>query len=200
MDYLTLISRCAHVSSAILWVGLLYFFNWVNGPFLASLEGETKRRVMLGLLPRALFWFRWAAAWTWVSGLLVIGLVFYHSRPLMFAASEDGGYHWTWRAGVIVALTFTGHHLYDALAKTVFKDFKVAFFGGWALASGFFVLAREFGGFSDRGALMTSPVPVLPPMISTFGPKSTNAAFAVPRSSLLTTSWRSLPNMATVRW
>ena len=43
-----------------------------------GLVTETKKKVNPELLPRALFWFRWGAAWTWGSGILLLALVFYH--------------------------------------------------------------------------------------------------------------------------
>jgi uncharacterized membrane protein len=154
MEYLNFAFRWTHVTSALIWVGLLYFFNWVNGPFLASLDAERKRQVIVGLMPRALWWFRWAAAWAWVSGLLVIGLVFYHSRSLMFVPGEDGMPHWSMLAGLVVLLTFTGHHLYDVLAKTVLKDLRAAFVGGLLLSTAYYLFAREVGGFTFRSALI----------------------------------------------
>jgi uncharacterized membrane protein len=56
--------RWIHILAGIVWIGMLYFFNFVNGPFQGTLDGETKKKVNPELLPRALFWFRWGAAWT----------------------------------------------------------------------------------------------------------------------------------------
>lgn len=154
MEYMNFAFRWTHVTSALVWVGMLYFFNWVNGPFLASLDAQKKREVIAGLLPRALWWFRWAALWTWVSGLLVIGLVFYHSRHVMFESIDGAEPKWSMMAGLIVLFTFTGHHLYDVLVKKCMHDTRVAFFGGLALASLYYFVARELGGFTFRGALI----------------------------------------------
>lgn len=63
--------RWAHVISGITWIGLLYFFNFVNVPTQGKLDGDTKKKVNPELLPRALFWFRWAAMSTLVFGLLL---------------------------------------------------------------------------------------------------------------------------------
>ena len=71
------IFRWMHVFVGIIWIGLLYFFNWVNGPFAAKLDGATKKTVVPELMPRALFWFRWGAAWTWITGVLLLALVYY---------------------------------------------------------------------------------------------------------------------------
>src|SRR5438445_6657363 len=89
MNLLDSLFRWFHVVFGILWIGLLYFFNWVNAGFAATMDAETKKKVVPELMPRALFWFRWGAALTWVTGVLLLLIVFYHGR----AALEAGG-HW----------------------------------------------------------------------------------------------------------
>ena len=71
-----LLMRWAHVISGIAWIGLLYFFNFVNVPFQGKMEGPTKKLVNPELLPRALWWFRWAAMSTLVWGLLLFYWVY----------------------------------------------------------------------------------------------------------------------------
>ncbi len=61
--------RWIHVVAGVLWIGLLYFFNWVNANVMPKLDGETKKKLVPELMPRALYWFRWGAAFTWVTGL-----------------------------------------------------------------------------------------------------------------------------------
>lgn len=74
------ILRWIHVGSAVVWLGLLYFFNFVNVPFGRGLDDETKKKVVPQLMPRALFWFRWAAMVAWLSGLLYLGHDYFHAR------------------------------------------------------------------------------------------------------------------------
>src|SRR5499427_839882 len=83
MAGLEAIFRWLHVFAGITWIGHLYFFNWVNGPFQGKIDGPTKKAVNPELLPRALYWFRWGAAWTWITGVLLLLLVFWHGG-LMF--------------------------------------------------------------------------------------------------------------------
>lgn len=66
--------RWAHIISGITWIGLLYFFNFVNGPTQAKLDAPTKKAVNPELQPRALFWFRWGAMSTLFFGLLLFYL------------------------------------------------------------------------------------------------------------------------------
>ncbi len=58
MEILSALSRWIHVLAGIVWIGMLYFFNFVNGPFQGTQDGETKKKVNPELLPRALYWFR----------------------------------------------------------------------------------------------------------------------------------------------
>src|SRR6185295_580318 len=101
MDAMQSIFRWFHILAGIVWIGHLYFFNFVNGPFQGVIDAEAKKKVNPELLPRALFWFRWGAAWTWITGVLLILLVFYHGG-LMF----EGLAPWTPAAFVMVAVTF----------------------------------------------------------------------------------------------
>jgi uncharacterized membrane protein len=71
-----MIIRWLHVVSSIVWVGLLYFFNLVNGPFNKTLTPETRQKVLPELMPRALFFFRWAAMATFLLGLALLYLVY----------------------------------------------------------------------------------------------------------------------------
>ena len=121
MDILSALFRWLHILAGIIWIGMLYFFNWVNGPFAGTMDGDTKKKVVPELMPRALFWFRWGAAWTWITGALLLALVFYHGG-IMF---EDG---WGWgrRAMALVAVTLLAPFVYDFLQKSALgKDPKV---------------------------------------------------------------------------
>ena len=60
--------RWIHFIAGITWIGMLYFFNFVNANFAKTLDADSKRKVMPQLMPRALFWFRWGAMFTFLSG------------------------------------------------------------------------------------------------------------------------------------
>ena len=63
--------RFFHVISGVLWIGLLYYFNFVQIPTMPSVPAELKRGVTGYIAPRALFWFRWAAVATVLTGIAV---------------------------------------------------------------------------------------------------------------------------------
>ncbi|HEY5088895.1 MAG TPA: urate hydroxylase PuuD [Polyangia bacterium] len=74
---------------ALIWMGLLYFFNLVNVPFQGALDKELKPKVNPALLLRALYWFRWGAMYTFIFGWL---LFFWHYLgPEHLISSPDGG-------------------------------------------------------------------------------------------------------------
>ncbi|MCZ6473819.1 MAG: urate hydroxylase PuuD [SAR324 cluster bacterium] len=63
--------RWIHFLAGITWIGILYYFNFIQGAFLNEVEAGTKTDVTTKLLPRALWWFRWGAMITIISGLIM---------------------------------------------------------------------------------------------------------------------------------
>src|ERR1041384_4478416 len=80
MNLLESLFRWIHVVAGIFWIGHLYFFNFVNSQFEPTVAADQKKAVIPELRPRALYWFRWGAAFTWVTGVLLLLMVFYHAR------------------------------------------------------------------------------------------------------------------------
>src|SRR5262249_36681284 len=101
-EWLNLIVRWFHVFAAILWVGQTYYFTWLDGQF-AKLEKSAatggdpsailmvhsggfytvEKQKSLGVAPGQLHWFRWEAAATWLSGIVLLILVYYSSGGLV---------------------------------------------------------------------------------------------------------------------
>ena len=65
------LARYIHVIVAIMWIGLLWYFNFVQIPNMAKIPDEQKPAIGKVIAPAALFYFRWAAAFTVISGLLL---------------------------------------------------------------------------------------------------------------------------------
>ena len=63
--------RYLHVLSGVMWIGLLWYFNFVQTPSMPQIPDEQKPAVSKVIAPEALFWFRWAALATVVTGLLL---------------------------------------------------------------------------------------------------------------------------------
>ena len=66
--------RYLHVLSGVMWIGLLWYFNFVQTPSMPKIPDEQKPAVSKVIAPAALFWFRWAALATVVTGLLVASM------------------------------------------------------------------------------------------------------------------------------
>ncbi len=140
--------RWAHIVAGILWIGLLYFFNFVNAAFAPTMDGETKKKVVPELMPRALYWFRWGAAWTWITGVLLLLLVFYHGGLLL----ENPSTGWQTPSFVMIGVTVFGFIVYDLLMKTVGKaNINVAVLIGFGLIAGFIYLCGHWAGWGYRG-------------------------------------------------
>jgi uncharacterized membrane protein len=67
-----LLARWTHFLAGITWIGLLYYFNFVQGPAFAQFEPGARTEAIRKLVPRALAWFRWAAVLTWAAGVATI--------------------------------------------------------------------------------------------------------------------------------
>jgi uncharacterized membrane protein len=87
--------RWLHVLAGITWIGLLYFFNFVNVPLQDALDEAGKNAVNSKLMPRALWWFRWGAELTLLFGLILFTLVYMYAPGAGFgptpAFREPGG-------------------------------------------------------------------------------------------------------------
>ncbi len=73
MSIAIFVARWAHVVSGIMWIGLLWYFNFVQVPSMAEIPAELKPAVSKFIAPRALWWFRWAAASTVLFGVILAG-------------------------------------------------------------------------------------------------------------------------------
>ena len=83
-----LLVRWLHVIAGITWIGLLYFFNFVNVPLQAALDDAGKKAVNPKLLPRALWWFRWGAMITFLAGLVLFTMNYMYTPGVGFGPSS----------------------------------------------------------------------------------------------------------------
>ncbi|HEY2775425.1 MAG TPA: urate hydroxylase PuuD [Candidatus Binatia bacterium] len=141
--------RWLHILAGIIWIGHLYFFNFVNGPFAATMNADTKKLVVPELMPRALYWFRWGAAWTWATGVIMLMITFYHGR-MAFAGGTAAG--WSLGAIISIVLTFGGFAVYDAIQSTsIIADQKMKNATYFVLIAIVVYIMKLQGGFGYRG-------------------------------------------------
>jgi|TARA_B100001540_G_scaffold34678_1_gene30703 uncharacterized membrane protein len=87
------LGRFAHYLGGITWIGLLYFFNFIQGAAFAEMGDAARGEALRKITWRTLWWFRWAAALTWVSGIWILG----HQEVL------NSGDYWRSAAGMGIA-------------------------------------------------------------------------------------------------
>jgi uncharacterized membrane protein len=68
------LARWGHFFAGITWIGLLYYFNFVQVPSFAQMEAGSRTDAIRHLVPRALWWFRWMALATWLTGATILGI------------------------------------------------------------------------------------------------------------------------------
>ena len=155
MEYLHPIFKWLHIFAGVMWIGLLYFFNFINGVFAGTMDADTKKKVVPELLPRALFWFRWGAAWTWITGLVLLYVIFWHGS-LAMGESEgnymfENGVNVSMWSHLMIAFTFLAVFLYDLLYKSpLAKNTRVITIISFLLIAGTEYLMIHCGQFSYR--------------------------------------------------
>ena len=82
MEYWTFFVRWLHVLCGVMWIGLLWYFNFVQTPTVPTIPDELKPTIPKHIMPVALFYFRWAALGTLIFGLLLAWMQGYFSDAL----------------------------------------------------------------------------------------------------------------------
>lgn len=80
--------RYLHVLAGIMWIGILYYFNFVQIPNMPNIPDEQKPAIGKVIAPAALWWFRWGAMITIISGLLLAAANGYLVEAITLGASE----------------------------------------------------------------------------------------------------------------
>jgi len=82
-DWWTFVMRWLHVMSGVMWIGILWYFNFVQTPSMPKIPDEQKPAIGKVIAPAALFWFRWAALATVITGALLATMSGYIGNALM---------------------------------------------------------------------------------------------------------------------
>ena len=149
------LAKWLHIIAGVMWIGLLYFFNFINGHVAATMDGDTKKKVVPELMPRTLYWFRWGAAWTWFTGVILLYVIFWRGNlsmgesvgNTMFEADTEV----TMWAHIMLLVTFVAVFLYDFLYKSALaKNTRVITIVAFLLIAGIEYSMINCGGFSYR--------------------------------------------------
>jgi uncharacterized membrane protein len=115
-SYTEFLFRWIHVVAGIAWIGHLYFFNFVNAHVAKTYDADSKKKVVPELMPRALYWFRWGAMYTWISGIFLMAYSYYMANNMVPEGSTISNGMASLISFAIVLLAF---FVYDILWKTV---------------------------------------------------------------------------------
>lgn len=90
------IFRWLHFLAGITWIGLLYYFNFVQVPAMAQAsadkEGPGPAAISKYVAPRALLWFRWSALVTWIAGVILLLLLGQFGDAVILGIGQDNAY------------------------------------------------------------------------------------------------------------
>ena len=161
MDFNQLLSllnpvvKWLHIIAGIAWIGLLYFFNFINGHVAATMDADTKKNVVPQLMPRTLFWFRWGAAWTWITGVILLYIIFWAGNLSIGESAGnymfEAGTEVTMWAHIMLLVTFLAVLVYDFLYKSALaKNVRLATIVILLLIFGVEYLMIHCGQFSYR--------------------------------------------------
>lgn len=142
-NFIQPIFRWLHVIAGVVWIGHLYFFNFVNGHLAKTYDADSKKKVVPELMPRALYFFRWGAAWTWITGFTMLGLIYYNGNMMIRdnATMSNGMV-----SGIAVGIMVVVFFIYDALWKAVKNETAAAVVSYILIAATLFGLACVFNG------------------------------------------------------
>jgi len=85
--------RYLHVMSGVMWIGLLWYFNFVQIPSMPKIPDDQKPAISKVIAPAALFWFRWAAAATFVTGIILAIMNDYIGEAIIIGLGDGVAKH-----------------------------------------------------------------------------------------------------------
>ena len=136
------LARAGHILMGITWIGLLYFFNFVQTPAFAEMSDGARGEALRKITFRALWWFRWAAAMTFVFGLLIISV----------QDMEDGAYFSGQRGTAILTGILFGTTMFLNVWGIIWRVQKVMIGSSQAVADGGEADPRATPELAKRGA------------------------------------------------
>jgi uncharacterized membrane protein len=177
LDWLNLALRWAHVITGIAWIGASFYFIWLDqklnvpprDPESPDVAGDLwavhgggfyhaqKYKVAPRTLPAPLHWFKWEAYFTWITGLLLFGVVYYANAGVLLAGAATASVGKPAVIAVSLLLLPAGWLLYDGLCRLGLRQGPFLAAGLGLLLALCFALTRLFAGrgaFLQAGAML----------------------------------------------
>jgi uncharacterized membrane protein len=147
MDIVVVLLRWFHIVAGLFFVGLIWWFNFVFTPFSLATDGETRKKTITEMIPRALYWFRWTSLYTAVLGGLLLILIFYDG-----GLTIEDQQPWTVGGYVMVAVVILVNRLYELLARSrLAKDLRIFGAVGILIIAVLIYCMIAYGHFGYRG-------------------------------------------------
>ncbi len=140
VDWLSLLARWLHLITGIAWIGASFYFIWLDN-HLEPYQGENKRvygelwsvhgggfyhkqKYLLGpeRIPETLHWFKWEAYWTWISGMLMLGIVYWWGASTMLIDRSVADLSSTSAIAISAGSLLAGWLIYDLLCRLIRND------------------------------------------------------------------------------
>ena len=176
-EWLQLAVRWLHVITGIAWIGTSFFFNWLDSNLTPSasgkpgIEGELwmvhssgfyqveKMQLAPNQVPPVLHWFKWEAGFTWLSGIVLLAIIYYLGAGLFLVDPGVAALSPAAAIGIGIGCIVVGWFVYDALwqspvAKTVWLAPAISFALFVGVSYGLTQLFSGRGAFVHVGALL----------------------------------------------
>ena len=145
-DVLNVLFRWIHIVAGVMWVGFGFWIVLVQTPSVGELDPPTRAKLAPVFLPRALYFFRWSSIYAWVTGIFLLGLVFYHGGIVF---EDDGG--WGFASILSLVIVFGMYGVYNLLIKSgLGKNFSAFGVVALVIVAATIYLMREVAGFTYR--------------------------------------------------
>jgi len=98
------IVRWLHVISGVMWIGLLWYFNFVQTRMMPQIPADLRPAISKYIAPEALFWFRWGALFTWIMGVILAWSRGFLLQAYSLGAYEPGGAAFSNRGHILIGV------------------------------------------------------------------------------------------------
>ena len=150
MDIVGVVLRFSHVIAGILWIGFLFFFGFIFTPSMAEMSPDVRGTVTHAVVSRATRWIHVVTGLTYLTGLVLLGLVF-HGGGLMF----ENGFGWGPLAGIAALLPFLLFMPYELIARSALGTRMVVMGAGLVIVSiAYDMFMSEMAGMTYRASMI----------------------------------------------